>query len=113
MVKSKEQKVWVEVEVNKFTDGITVFRGRMQKKQLDLWANGELVDCCIKLEKTYWYVDENVCMLGNGDGNAKQYTGDTYIRVDAIMLIFVLKEDSFPAKSAVASNNIFPFPGRA
>lgn len=112
MVKNKEPKVWVEVEVNKFTDGITVFRGRMHKKELDAWANGELVDCCVKLEKTYWYAEDTVCMLGNGDGNVKHYTGDTYIRVDAIMLIFVLKEDSYPNKSEVKSDNIFPFPGR-
>lgn len=112
MAKHKEDKVWVEVEVNKFTDGITVFRGRMLRKDLDAWANGELVDCCIKLEKTYWFMDDNVCMLGNGEDNARQYTGDTYIRVDAVMLIFVLKDDSYPTKIGASKDNIFPFPGR-
>lgn len=114
MAKKKEddKKVWVEVEVNKFTDGITVFRGRMLKKDIEAWSNGELVDCSIKLEKTYWFVGENICTLGNGEGNARQYTGDTYIRVDAIMLIFVLKEDSYPNNLVASTDNIFPFPGR-
>lgn len=114
MAKKKEddKKVWVEVEVNKFTDGITVFRGRMQKKDIEAWSNGELVDCSIRLEKTYWFVGENICTLGNGEGNSRQYTGDTYIRVDAIMLIFILKEDSYPNNLVASTDNIFPFPGR-
>lgn len=111
--KNNEKKVWVEVEVNKYTDGITVFRGQMLKTDLEGWSRGELVESSIKLEKTYWFLEDNVCVLGKGDDAARQYTGDTYLRADTIMLIFVLKDDSFPNKSSIHSDNIFPFPGRS
>jgi hypothetical protein len=111
--KNTEKKVWVEVEVNKYTDGITVFRGQMQKTDLDAWSKGELVECSIKLEKTYWFLEDNICVLGKGDDNARQYTGDTYLRADTIMLIFVLKDDSFPSQYSPNVDNIFPFPGRS
>lgn len=110
--KSHQKKVWVEVEVNKYTDGITVFRGQMQKSDLDAWSRGELAECAIKLEKTYWFLEENICVLGTGEDNARQYTGDTFLRADTIMLIFVLKEDSFPSHVSPNLDNIFPFPGR-
>jgi hypothetical protein len=110
--KENEPKVWVEVEVNKYTDGITVFRGQLSKSDLDAWSRGELVDCAVKLEKTYWFLDENLCVLGTGDDTARQYTGDTYLRADTIMLIFVLKEDSFLKSRSPNIDNIFPFPGR-
>lgn len=111
--REEEKKVWVEVEVNKYTDGITVFRGKMLLSDVDAWASGELVDCALKLEKTYWYHDNNICMLGCGEGNARQYTGDTYIRVDTIMLLFVLKDESYPNGNAVGlEDNIYHFPGR-
>jgi hypothetical protein len=111
--KSNDKKVWVEVEVNKYTDGITVFRGMMQRADLESWSRGELIDSAIKLEKTYWFLDENICILGKGDDNARQYTGDTYLRSDTIMLIFVLKEDSYPTPNSQHNDNIFPFPGRS
>lgn len=111
--KHREKKVWVEVEVNKYTDGITVFRGRMSKADLEAWSRGELIDCAVKLENTYWFLEEAVCILGKGEDHAKQYTGDTYLRSDTIMLIFVLKEHSFPDKSVATADNIFPFPGRS
>lgn len=110
--KTDDKKVWVEIEVNKFTDGITVFRGRMLRKELDAWYRGELVDCGIRLEKTYWFTEDGICMLGSGEENTKQYTGETYIRVDAIMLIFALKDDSDPNSIGLSTDNIFPFPGR-
>jgi len=106
------KKVWVEVEVNKYTDGITVFRGLMQKEDLDAWASGEFTDAAIKLEKTYWFLEDSLCVLGTGDDAAKQYTGETFLRADTIMLIFVLKEDTFPSHSVSRLDNIFPFPGR-
>ena len=109
----KPTKIWVEVEVNKFTEGITVFRGQVSPKQLDQWANGELVDCSLKLENTYWYMEDKICFLGKGDQMTKQYTGDAYLRVDTIMALFVLRDSSYPvAKAASADDNIFPFPGR-
>lgn len=111
--KNSEKKVWVEVEVNKYTDGITVFRGQMHRSDLEAWSRGELIDSAIKLEKTYWFLDDNICVLGKGDDNARQYTGDTYLRSDTIMLIFVLKEDSFPSHALHHVDNIFPFPGRS
>lgn len=111
--KSSERKVWVEVEVNKYTDGITVFRGQMLKSDLEAWSQGELADCAIKLEKTYWFLEDTVCILGKGDDSARHYTGDTYLRADTIMLIFVLKDDSFPDQTASSTDNIFPFPGRS
>lgn len=111
--KNQERKLWVEIEVNKYTDGITVFRGQMLKTDLDAWARGELVDCAIKLEKTYWFLEDNLCILGQGDESTRQYVGDTYLRADTIMLIFILKEDSFPTSNPNSTDNIFPFPGRA
>ncbi len=110
--KVEEKKVWVEIEVNKYTDGITVFRGQMSKVDVEAWSRGELIDCAIKLEKTYWYLGDSLCVLGKGDDVARQYTGETYLRSDTIMLIFVLKEDSFPNKASESLDNIFPFPGR-
>jgi len=110
--KSNDKKVWVEVEVNKYTDGITVFRGQMLKSDLDAWSRGELVESAIKLEKTYWFLEDTVCMLGKGEDSARHYTGDTYLRADTIMLIFVLKDDSFPNQLSPSIDNIFPFPGR-
>lgn len=110
--KDHDKKVWVEVEVNKYTDGITVFRGQMLKTDVEAWSRGELVDCAIKLEKTYWVLEDNLCILGQGEDNARQYTGDTYLRTDTIMLIFTLKEDSFPNRALKNVDNIFPFPGR-
>ena len=111
--KNTEKKVWVEVEVNKYTDGITVFRGQMMKADLEAWSRGELVESAIKLEKTYWFLEDNICVLGKGDDNARQYTGDTYLRADTIMLIFALKDDSFPTNALPNIDNIFPFPGRS
>lgn len=111
--KSTEKKVWVEVEVNKYTDGITVFRGQLTRADLDAWSRGELTDCAIRLEKTYWFLDETVCVLGKGEDSARQYTGNTYLRADTIMLIFELKEDSFPELLTPSTDNIFPFPGRS
>ncbi len=111
--KKNEARVWVEVEVNKYTDGITVFRGQMLKEDVEAWTRGEMSDCAIKLERTYWFLDDNVCVLGKGDDNARQYTGDTFLRADTIMLIFVLKDDSFPTESTTNIDNIFPFPGRS
>lgn len=113
--KSKQdKKVWVEVEVNKYTDGITVFRGQMKEEDLEAWANGELVDCALKLEKTHWIGEKNVCILGKGseNNNFQQYKGDTYIRVDTIMLIFVLRDNSSPSELLANQDNIFKFPGR-
>ncbi len=110
--KDNDKKVWVEVEVNKYTDGITVFRGHMLKTDVEAWSRGELVDCAIKLEKTYWFLEDNVCILGTGDDNVRQYTGDTYLRADTIMLIFILKNDSFPNLLSPTTDNIFSFPGR-
>ncbi|MFI4937439.1 MAG: hypothetical protein ACHQJ6_02890 [Candidatus Berkiellales bacterium] len=109
--KTSDKKVWVEVEVNKYTDGITVFRGHMAKTDVDAWARGELIDCAIKLEKTYWFLEDQICILGKGEENVRQYTGDTYLRADTIMLIFILKDDSFPAHFS-STDNIFTFPGR-
>ena len=112
-VKDTEKRVWVEVEVNKYTDGITVFRGKMLKTDVEAWAAGELVDCAVKLENTYWYLEDGLCVLGKGEDPVKQYTGDTYLRADTIMLIFTLREDSFPGDSVPIIDNIFEFPGRA
>jgi hypothetical protein len=111
-VKSSEKKIWVEVEVNKYTDGVTVFRGQMLETDLEAWSRGELLDCAVKLEKTYWFLEESMCVLGRGDDTTRYYTGDTYLRADTIMLIFTLKEDSFPNQSSPNIDNIFPFPGR-
>lgn len=112
--KSKKSipKVWVELEINKYSDGITVFRGLMERDQLEAWERGELVDCAIKLEKTYFMLDDNVFVLGQGNSNACQYTGETYFRVDTIMIIYMLKDDSAPGKISTPKDNIFPFPGR-
>lgn len=111
--KQTDKKIWVEVEVNKFTEGITVFRGQLLKADVEAWMRGELVDCAIKLEKTYWFLEDSVCVLGKGDESARQYTGDTFLRADTIMLIFPLKEDSFPNQMDPSVDNIFPFPGRS
>lgn len=111
--KSLDKKVWVEVEVNKYTDGITVFRGQILRTDLEAWSRGELVDCAIKLEKTYWFLEDTICVLGKGEENVRHYTGDTYLRADTIMLIFVLKDDSFPSLALPSLDNIFPFPGRS
>jgi hypothetical protein len=110
--KDQEKRVWVEVEVNKYTEGITVFRGQMRKADIDAWASGELIDCAIRLEKTYWFLEESLCVLGKGEDHVKHYTGDTFLRADTIMLIFMLKEDSFPSEGIANIDNIFHFPGR-
>jgi hypothetical protein len=109
----KPEKVWVEIEVNKFTEGITVFRGQIVAKELEAWANGELLDCSLKIENTYWYTQGKAFVLGKGDNNTKHYTGETYLRVDTIMAIFVLRDTSFPKGATEGSDNIFQFPGRA
>lgn len=111
--KNNDKKVWVEVEVNKYTDGITVFRGQMLKTDLESWTRGELIDCAIKLEKTYWFLEENITILGKGDDPAAHYTGEIYLRADTIMLIFILKEGTFPNKATSDPDNIFSFPGRS
>lgn len=111
-VKEVEKKVWVEVEINKYSDGITVFRGQMLKADVEAWARGELVDCAIKLERTYWFLEEGLCVLGKGDEHVQHYTGDTFLRSDTIMLIFMLKDDSFPNDNLRSIDNIFQFPGR-
>lgn len=110
---TNEKKVWVEMEINKYTDGVTVFRGQMLQSDLEAWFHGALVDCSIKLEKAYWLLDDNVCVLGKGDEHMRQYTGEIYVRSDIIMLIFLLKEDSFPTDVSPNVDNIFPFPGRS
>ena len=108
----KNKKVWVELEVNKYTDAITVFRGRIDRVELENWSSGELVDCALKLENTYWIVDNSVCILGDADSVTKNYTGDAYIRVDTIILMFELKDQSSPTTKMLSTDNIFPFPGR-
>jgi len=107
-----DKRVWVEVEVNKYTDGITVFRGQMLQSDVEAWSRGDLLDSAIKLEKTYWFLEDNTCILGQGEDVANQYTGDTYLRADTIMLIFMLKEDTFPNNQDEKVDNIFLFPGR-
>ncbi|HKY69598.1 MAG TPA: hypothetical protein VJ205_01745 [Gammaproteobacteria bacterium] len=109
----KNKKVWVEVEVNKYTDGITVFRGKISLEDLKAWEAGELIDCAIKLENTYWYSENSICILGKGKEAASHYTGDTYIRVDTIMLIFILRENSYPEEGSPKLDNIVEFPGRS
>lgn len=109
----KIEKIWVEVEVNKFTDGITVFRGQVTKTDLEAWSNGELLDCSLKLENTYWYSEGKAFILGSGNEPTKHYSGETYLRVDTIMALFVLRDSSFPGDKNEASSNIFHFPGRA
>jgi hypothetical protein len=113
--KTKEhaKRVWVEVEVNKYTEGITVFRGQMLKSDIDGWISGELVDCAIKLEKTYWFLEDGLCVLGKGEDHVKHYTGDTYLRADTIMVIFILRDDSFPSEGITSIDNVFHFPGRS
>lgn len=110
--KKNEQKVWVELEVNKYTDGISILRGQMKKSDLEAWMEGELIDCAIKLERVYWFLDqETLCVLGKGEGPSIHYTGEVYVRVDTIMLIYLLREDSC-FTSVENENNIFHFPGR-
>lgn len=110
--KQRDKKIWVEVEVNKFTEGITVFRGQILQSALDAWARGELIEGAVKLENTYWFLEDSLCILGQGEKHASHYTGETYLRGDTIMLIFPLKEDSFPKKMSGKEDNIFIFPGR-
>lgn len=109
----KNEKVWVEVEVNKFTDGITVFRGQISKTDLDAWANGELIDCSLKLENTYWYSDGKAFILGIGEEPTKHYSGESYLKVETIMALFVLRDSSYPGDKGETASNIFHFPGRA
>lgn len=111
--KYSEKKIWVEVEVNKFTEGITVFRGLIAKADLEAWSRGELVDCAIRLESTYWFLEDSLCVLGKGEDNARHYTGEVYLRADTVMLIFPLRDDSFPTEFNTIVDNIFLFPGRA
>lgn len=113
-LKEADKRIWVEVEVNKYTEGITVFRGLMQKSDVDAWTRGELIDCAIKLEKTYWILEEGLCILGKGEPSevVSHYTGDVFLRADTIMLIFTLKEDSFPSENLPNIDNVFHFPGR-
>lgn len=111
--KERPKRLWVEVEVNKYTEGITVFRGQMLKSDIDAWSQGELVDCAIKLEKTYWFLEDGLCVLGKGEDHVKHYTGDTYLRADTIMVIFVLRDDSFPNEGVASIDNVFHFPGRS
>jgi len=108
--KAKAKKVWVEIEVNKFNEGLTVFRGQMLRSELEGWATGELVDCAIKLENTYWFLRDSICFLGKENTKAKYYTGEIYIRYDTIMLIYLLKEDSYPGEKTISEGKIFPFP---
>lgn len=107
-------KLWVEIEVNKYTDGITVFRGQITKDDLLLWASGELADGALRVEDTYWYSDGKISYLGKGNVASQQYTGESYLRVDTIMTILVLKDESLLDEDTVAAKaNIFPFPGRS
>lgn len=110
--KPRDKKIWVEVEVNKFTEGITVFRGKILQSTLEAWARGEMIDGSVLLQNTYWFLEDSLCILGKGDEHAGHYTGDVYLRADTIMLIFPLKEDSFPSKKPTLEDNIFIFPGR-
>ncbi len=109
----KNDKIWVEIEVNKFTDGITVFRGQVTKNDLEAWSNGDLLDCSLKVENTHWYSEGRAFILGAGENSTKHYSGETYLRVDTIMAIFVLRDSSFPGDKAATPANIFHFPGRA
>lgn len=111
--KNNEKKTWVEVEVNKFTDRLTVFRGQMLKTDLEAWSRGEMADCAIKLENAYWFLEDTVFILGQGDETVRHYTGDIYLRSDTVMLIFTLREDSFPNQTLAHQDNIFLFPGRS
>jgi len=111
--KSHNNKLWVEIEVNKYTDGITVFRGQVLKEDLMAWSAGDLSEGALKVENTYWYLNDTVCYLGKGDAASRQYTGETYLRVDTIMTILVLREESLLEQGEQAIQaNIFPFPGR-
>lgn len=110
---NSRNKLWVEIEVNKYTDGITVFRGCLSKEDLLAWAAGELAEGALKLEETSWYVDGKICYLGKGNVPSQQYTGESYLRADTIMTILVLHDESLlDEDTAAAKANIFPFPGR-
>ena len=112
-IKQNKNKLWVEIEVNKYTDGITVFRGQLFKDDLLAWASGDLADGALKLEDTYWYAEDAICYLGKGTPASQQYTGESYLRVDTIMTILVLRDESLLDEASVSAKaNIFPFPGR-
>lgn len=111
-MKHNKNKLWVEIEANKYTDGITVFRGRVLKDDLIAWAAGDLSEGALKLEETYWYANDTICYLGKGDSASRQYTGETYLRVDTIMTILILREESLLEGEEAIKANIFPFPGR-
>ena len=112
-IKQNKNKISVEIEVNKYTDGITVFRGQILKEDLMAWAAGNLAEGALKLEDTYWYSEGKICYLGKGNIPSQQYTGEAYLRVDTIMTILVLRQESLlDEDTAAAKANIFQFPGR-
>lgn len=108
----QKDSLWVEIEVNKYEGGITVFRGKIDLSDLRAWESGDLIDGAIKLQNTYWFLENSTCVLGEGEGPSRQYSGDTYIRSDSILCILVLRDNQGPHAQKPDQANVLAFPGR-
>ena len=109
---NENEKIWVEVEVNKFESEISIYRGFLKKSVLLNWIAGTLTTTCFKLEKTHWYVEDELYILGEKRYQSEEYTGDVYLRVDTLVTIYTLKTSDIEKEQLVSHSNITHFPAK-
>jgi hypothetical protein len=94
-------KAWVEIEINKGTNEICSYRGKILIAELEGWIAGTLTKPVVKLEKTYWVTknynatveqyEYTYNVLGEEEGEFTNFSGDLYIRADKILMIYILR----------------------
>ncbi len=92
------EHVWVEVEVQKGTL-VSVYRGRLDAKDLERWCAGELTQGAIPLHDIYWSYDdgdgnEGWVVVGATPGPYASASGYALLRVDLILVILPLRDGS-------------------
>lgn len=90
-----EQDLWVELETNKGTKYTSTYRGRIDPKVLEAWAQGELGSRAIRLDDVHWadYGEgkpEIDTILGREP--FQNFTGTAYFRADTVVTVLVLRD---------------------
>lgn len=93
-----DDRVWVEVEVQKGTL-VSVYRGRLQKRDLEEWMAGSRTKGAIRLDDLYWSFDEGDgndgwVVVGATPGPYMSAAGHILLRVDCILVILPLRDGS-------------------
>jgi hypothetical protein len=94
----EEKTTWVEIEVQKGTASISVYRGRMLDDDVASWLEtGAFRSPDAKLFDTYWSYDEGDgaegwVAVGSTPGPYGHAVGVVFIRADAVLVVLPLRD---------------------